>query len=76
MKTPVSHDQMRLIIERATRERNAAVAELVAAIARQAIAWLATSAAKLRQARVMAQSARHSSQQNTHLRHFGVSAST
>lgn len=74
MKNPVSHDQMIMIVERATRERNAAVAALVAALPRRAIAWMATSADKFRQARAATQSSHHLRGLSTHLRYFGASA--
>ena len=33
MKTPLSHEQMTMIVERATRERNAALSDFIATFA-------------------------------------------
>lgn len=75
MKPVLSHEQMMLIIERATRERNAAVAELVATLPRKLIAALARSAEAFRQLRDSAQRGRQADGELIHLRCSGASTS-
>lgn len=53
MKTYLTYDQLTMIIERATRERNAAVAELITTLPRKALAWAAQGVEKFRQVRAM-----------------------
>ena len=75
MKTPLSHEQMMMIIDRARRERNAVVAEVVTALPRKALVWISTSAEKFRQARAMMHKTSRASGQTTQLRYFGASVS-
>ena len=53
MKTKLTHAQIAMMIENATRERNAAVWELVAALPRKALAWAARGVEKVRQIRAI-----------------------
>ena len=75
MKTPLSHEQMMTITDRATRERNAVVAEVVTALAHKALAWISTSAEKFRQARALMQKTSRARGETTQLRYFGASVS-
>ena len=53
MKNDLTYDQLTMLIERATRERNAAVSELVTTLPGKILAWAAQGAEKFRQARAV-----------------------